>query len=239
MFVFDEPVDSVVCIFAHPADAEVSAGATIARFAASGASVVIATVCRGDKGALVATDPTVTAQRRFAEAEQSATRLGARWISLGYDDGLRWGDDRLDERLVELVRECRPQVVITSDPLVVYVGSSHINHRDHRVVGQAAVDAVGSFAPNPNYFPGAGAPWVTRWILLSAAHSPNCVVDAQGFLESKTAALACHVTQLGGGEVDDTSMSSVSGFVNARAVSDAAASSVQLGEAFFAIGPAS
>ncbi len=54
------------------------------------------------------------------------------------------------------VRRFRPDVVLCPDPTAVFFGQEYFNHRDHRVTGMAALDAVSPAAGLPHYFPDAG-----------------------------------------------------------------------------------
>ena len=65
-----------------------------------------------------------------------------------------WSTTRvLREALVAAVRRLRPEVVLCPDPTAVFFGQEYFNHRDHRVTGWAALDAVAPAASLPHYFP--------------------------------------------------------------------------------------
>jgi LmbE family N-acetylglucosaminyl deacetylase len=120
---------------------------------------------------------------------------------LGYPDGEI--EDTLELRglLVELVRQIQPDVVLAPDPTAVYFGSNYINHRDHRTVGWAVLDAVSPAAANPHYFPLSGPAFQVPALYLSSTLEPDAWVDITSCIDTKAAALACHVSQIGeGGE---------------------------------------
>lgn len=191
---------SVLAVYAHPDDADVSCGGTLARWTASGAEVHVVVCTRGDKGSLDATtDPSELASRRALEVEAAAETLGLSGTHLlGYADGdLENGPD-LRSRLVALVRRHRPEAVVCPDPLAVFFGQDYFNHRDHRVVGWAALDAVSPAAALPLYFPEAGPAHQVTTAYLSGTLEPDVWVDITGTLETKSAALACHRSQLVG-----------------------------------------
>lgn len=75
-------------------------------------------------------------------------------------------------------------------------------HRDHRIAGTAARDAIYPFARDPLHYPehfAAGlAPHKVSELLLWETDDPNCIVDVSGHLESQAAALTCHQSQLPG-----------------------------------------
>ena len=55
---------------------------------------------------------------------------------------------------------CARLTVLGPDPTAVFFGEDYFNHRDHRTVGFALLDALSPAAALPHYFPeaGAGAP---------------------------------------------------------------------------------
>jgi len=193
----------VLAIYAHPDDPDVSCGGTLASWAGAGSEVHVCLCCDGDKGSLdPLTQPGQLVGARRREAEAAGQVLGvARHYWLGYSDGELDDGLQLRERLVALVREVRPEAVLAPDPTAVFFGSGYVNHRDHRAVGWAVLDAVSPAAANPHYFPSAGAPHQVAALYLSGTLEPDAWVDITATLDTKAAALACHETQLGeGGE---------------------------------------
>jgi len=191
---------SVLAVYAHPDDPEVSCAGTLALWAREGARTQLVLVNQGDKGS---DDPNVEpaelAARRAAESDAAAVLMGLAGVErLDYPDGESEDDMVLRGRLVELVRRHRPEVVICPDPTARFFGDGYVNHRDHRVCGEAVLDAVAA-AARPLYFPAAGPAWAVRAIYLSGTLEPDTFVDIATVLEVKVAALACHRSQLGGG----------------------------------------
>jgi LmbE family N-acetylglucosaminyl deacetylase len=194
--------ESVLAIYAHPDDPEISAGGTLARWADAGAQVHIAVTTRGDKGT---NDPDADldalARLRLEETAAAAAKLGVEHTHhLDYPDGELPDDRNLRVDLVRLVRSVRPDVVLCPDPTSVFFADSYVNHRDHRVTGWAALDAVAPAAGNPHYFPelrdeGLSVHQV-RALYLSGTFDPNVWVDITGTLERKIEALFCHASQL-------------------------------------------
>lgn len=189
----------VLAIYAHPDDADVSCGGTLARWAADGAEAWVVVCTRGDKGSLAPDDdPEALAARRSVEVAAAAAALGlAGHTQLGFPDGEVENDLLLRGQLVAAVRAHRPDIVVAPDPTSLFFGSSYVNHRDHRTVGYAALDAVAPAAWSPHYFPEAGAPHRPTEVWLSGSLEPDTWVDIEACLDIKTAALACHETQLG------------------------------------------
>jgi LmbE family N-acetylglucosaminyl deacetylase len=194
---------TVLAIYAHPDDPDVSAGGTLARWAARGADVHVCICADGDKGSSDSdTVPAELVSRRRQEVNAAGAILGVNahhW--LGFCDGELDDNRELIARLVALIREVRPEAVVAPDPTAIFFGQHYVNHRDHRVVGWATLDAVSPSAGNPHYFPEAGPPHQVRVIFLSGTLEPDVWVDISETIDVKAAAIACHHSQLGeGGE---------------------------------------
>jgi LmbE family N-acetylglucosaminyl deacetylase len=200
-----ELVDAVpgraLAVYAHPDDPEVSCGGALARWAAAGSDIQIVLCCRGDKGSSdPAADPDQLAARRAEETASAARVLGVgEHHFLGYPDGELDDSRELRGRLVALIRRLRPETVICPDPTAAFFGQSYVNHRDHRAVGWATLDAVAPAAWSPLYFPETGPPHRVTSILLSGTMEPDTWVDVSAQIEVKAEALLCHVSQLGDG----------------------------------------
>ncbi|HET6916173.1 MAG TPA: PIG-L deacetylase family protein [Acidimicrobiales bacterium] len=190
---------TVLAIYAHPDDPDVAAGGALAGWAAAGASVHVCICAEGDKGSAdPASDARHLVDTRRAEVSASGKLLGvSRHHWLGYADGeIETGSD-LVARLVALVRQVRPDTVVAPDPTAVFFGQHYVNHRDHRAVGWATLDAVAPAAGNPHYFPGAGPPHRVETLCLSGTLEPDAWVDISATIDTKVAAIACHETQVG------------------------------------------
>jgi LmbE family N-acetylglucosaminyl deacetylase len=198
LLVTDTPA-TVLAVYAHPDDPDVSAGGTLARWASEGASVHVCICADGDKGSTDPdTDPTDLVARRRDEVAASGAILGVEahhW--LGFRDGELDDQRRLRARLVALVREVGPDVVVAPDPTAVFFGQHYINHLDHRQVGWATLDAVAPAAANPHYFPEAGPAHRVALLYLSGTLEADVWVDISGTIDVKAAAIACHDSQVG------------------------------------------
>ena len=190
---------SALAVYAHPDDPEVSCGGTLARWAAAGCRVEVVVCTSGDKGSSDAgTDPAALAATRAGEVARAAELLGlAGFHLLGHPDGELYDERLLVSQLVSIVRRVGPEVVICPDPTAVFFGEHYFNHRDHRTVGWAALDAVAPAASQPHYFPEAGPPFQVSTVYLSGSIAPDVWVDVSSSLDIKTAALLCHESQLG------------------------------------------
>lgn len=196
-----ELVDSVpsvaLAVYAHPDDADVACGGTLARWARRGSAVHLVICTDGGRGT---TDPAVLpadlARTRAAEMEAAAAAIGVRTHRvLGARDGDLDRRDSLRSELVALVRALRPDAALGHDPTAVFFGQEYFNHVDHRVAGWALLDAIAPAAALPHYFADAGPPHQVRTVYLSGTLEPDVWVDISETVEAKAAAVECHRSQ--------------------------------------------
>ena len=193
----------ILVITAHPDDADIHAGGSIARWLDAGDEVHSVILTRGDKGH---DDPSMTPDRvaalREAEQRTAAEILGApRLTFLGYVDGeLTWAGPALAEELTRLIRTERPDVVVTHDPFTGAPGYRQFQlHPDHRAVGAAVIDAVYFRAPGPLHYPAQAAagllPHGAAEILLMMGDHLDHGVDISATFERKVRAVRAHRSQ--------------------------------------------
>jgi N-acetyl-1-D-myo-inositol-2-amino-2-deoxy-alpha-D-glucopyranoside deacetylase len=183
----------IVVVHAHPDDETIHFGGTLARYAGAGARVVCVTATRGELGEIV--DPALASQAnrdrlgeiRMDEMARALARLGpieARW--LGYRDSGTPGSPHnsdaeafavadIDEaagRVARVLREVRPQIVIT------HGADGGDGHPDHRQAARAATLAF-ERAGDPSAWPEQleGGDGLTPWTptKLYAYHSMSRV----------------------------------------------------------------
>jgi LmbE family N-acetylglucosaminyl deacetylase len=223
--IFDERPTRALAIFAHPDDPEVACAGTLAAWVAAGCEAHLVIANAGDKG--TGTNPQKLARVRRAEAEDAAKVLGLSSLeTLSYPDGELENTSALRGQLIGLIRSVRPEVVIAPDPTAVFFGDSYVNHHDHRALGWAVLDIIGSMAAGGLYVPEAGPPHQVSTLLLAGTLEPDTWVDIGAALDKKLAALRCHVSQLDDG--DDV----VADLVEARAADAGRAAGVRYAEGF-------
>lgn len=161
---------SLLAVFAHPDDEAFGSGGVLAKHAASGTRVTLVCATRGECGEIsspeLATPETLGAVRE-QELRLAGEALGVRDIRFldcrdSGMDGTPENDDpralinqRADDvvrKLVAIVREVRPQVVLTFEPYGGYGHPDHIAIHHHV---SAAVQAAGV----PTYGRDLGEPW--------------------------------------------------------------------------------
>lgn len=203
----DQPL-RVLVVLAHPDDPEFYCGGTVARWVAEGREVTYCLLTRGDKGDdEIGTDPEVLAQKRMAEQRAAAKILGVdEVIFLDHPDGYLTPDLTLRRDIVRIIRQVRPEIIVTCDPTNFFPSDRYINHSDHRAAGQATLDAVFPAAGSGLYFPEllqkeGLTPHKVEQVYVAGAQHPNTVVNVTKFFDRKIAALREHASQIPNMEV--------------------------------------
>ncbi len=215
---------SLLAVFAHPDD-EVFCGGTLAHYAGLGANVTLVCATKGDAGKvtdpeLKISSPEELAALRAEELGRATALLGVQnVIMLGYGDSgreerTRTGDtqalmnvplDEVEARIREVIREVRPQVVMTFDPHGAY------GHADHLAVHRAtsaAFFSTGHLEGSPRrLFFGVNPIETAKMLgeargldpLLYGVSDDTVTVnlDVKEQQEKKQAALAAHRSQMG------------------------------------------
>lgn len=163
----------LLAVHAHPDDESSKGAATYARYVAEGVEVLVVTCTGGERGGIqnpgleqkAMAERDMAGLRRLEMAEaQAAIGFEHKW--LGYEDsGLPENGEALSpncfalipleysaEPLVSIIREFKPQVVITYDEQGGYP------HPDHIRTHELSVFAIDAAADSDRY-PQAGEPW--------------------------------------------------------------------------------
>ena len=185
----------LLLVHAHPDDESINNGATMARYVAEGAQVTLLTCTLGEEGEVLVPG---LAQLVADQADQLGgyriAELGAAMAALGVADARflggagRWRDSgmtgtaanghprafcRADpaevvDAAVAVVREVRPQVLVTYDPDGGY------GHPDHVQAHRVAMRAV-ELAADPGHRPDLGPAWVVAKVYWTCV--PVSVLD--------------------------------------------------------------
>lgn len=188
---------NILAIHAHPDDIEILAGGAMALLASAGHSLTFVTMTPGDCGS-VEYPPDEIARIRRAEAAAGAAAVGASYRCAEFRDLAIFNDDASRRRICELIRELRPELVLTSAP-VDY-------HCDHEATSSLVRDSCFA-ASAPNYITGGPAPALDHIPHLYFMDSvegadrdgrpqvPDFHVDISTTFETKKRMLACHESQ--------------------------------------------
>lgn len=194
----------VLGIAAHPDDLDFSAAGTLALFAKQGAEVHYLLLTDGSKGTA---DENVTQQEVIAtrqeEQRDACQAIGGKQVHfLSYCDGELEATRQLKADIVKTIRALKPDtVVIVFDPSMIYAAEyGMVNHPDHRVAGQAALDAVYPLARDhlalPELLAQGFKPHKVATVLLVNFNEQNYHVDITDTLDTKMAAIEAHVSQI-------------------------------------------
>lgn len=239
----------LLLVHAHPDDETLGTGATMARYAAEGAHVTLVTCTLGEEGEIIPAELAhLAADREDDLGQYRIGELAAACAALGVTDHRflggagRWRDSGMHGTppnehpnafwraapeetvlaLVTVLREVRPQVVITYDARGGY------GHPDHVQAHRVTVAAVAR-AADPAYAPEAGEVWQVSKLYWTAVPvsvlqegveqvraagrftavtsvadlafgNPDgevtTTIDATAFLPAKLAAMRAHATQI-------------------------------------------
>ncbi|MBI4638739.1 MAG: PIG-L family deacetylase [Candidatus Rokubacteria bacterium] len=196
----------MVSVHAHPDDQEFTVAGTLAKWARAGSHIVTVCLTSGEAGSNHATPADMTRERlvKIREEEQRAACrvLGiAEVLFLGYEDGILQPSIALRRDLTRAIRRHRPHAVVCGDPTTRFYGTRYLNHPDHRVAADVALDAVFPSAETRFIFPElldeGLEPHHVREVWLHGAERADTFVDIAGVLDVKIRALREHRSQMG------------------------------------------
>ncbi len=186
----------VLCIQPHQDDTEISAGGAVAKLISMGAEVNYIAVTDGRLGCHDNSyTPTQVAEIRKVEQRVSADVLGVKEIyNLGLWDNTALTVQEIAAKMVPIIREVKPELVITCDPYMQYEV-----HSDHYKVGLAAAEAF--FFSSLARYPYNGDDsivydtWQPSAIAFYHSDNPNTYIDITDFWEQKVLSIKKHVSQ--------------------------------------------
>jgi bacillithiol biosynthesis deacetylase BshB1 len=168
----------------HPDDIEICAGGLVLRIMAQGYSVGGVDMSAGEAG----TRGTTVA--RSHEAAQGAERLGLAFREcLGLPDGNIRDDGEARDRVIDVIRRHRPQLVVAP-----WLSDDHPDHARTGLLVKEARFLAGCARIGPE-----GEPWRPGRVLFYPSREPalpTLVVDITDVYEQKMAAVRAHTSQL-------------------------------------------
>ena len=224
---------TLMAILAHPDDEAFAMGGTLAKYAAEGCEVHLVTATRGEAGKIAVPGLATPANLPYVREQELRCSCAALGIHpphfLDYIDGqlplVHQG--QAVGKVVRLIRELRPQVLITFDPNGAY------GHYDHIAVHHWSKIAL-DLAAKPDCFPEQVAQGCTPHqvdklyyqviteeqvrgifgdepaaVIMDDVPFPfvgvpqkdvTTVIDIRAYVDAKMRAIACHVSQVGTGE---------------------------------------
>lgn len=197
----DDLVERVLVITAHPDDVDFGVAGSVATWTDAGIDVRYCIVTDGDAGGFDrSVSRSAMAALRRAEQTAAAKVVGVEeLVFLGYPDGRLESTLELRRDLSRVLRQLRPQRVVTQSPERNFQ-RIYASHPDHLAAGEAALCAVYPDARNPFAHPElldreGLEPWAVGEVWLMAAPQPNRFVDITDVFDRKLEALRSHVSQ--------------------------------------------
>ena len=147
---------TIMAVLAHPDDEAFGMGGTLAKYAALGCSVQLVTATRGEAGQI--SDPSLATNASLPQVREHELRCACQAYGIAPPILLDYLDGQLPivhqgqavAKVVALIRQLKPQVILTFGPDGIY------GHYDHIAVHRWATIAV-RLAADPDCFPGPPA----------------------------------------------------------------------------------
>ncbi len=184
----------IMVIGAHPDDADLLTAGVAIKLVENGHRVKYVSVSNGNAGHHKRSAVELAFIRQH-EAERSAAAIGAEYECLGVDDGHIWVNEETMRKVIKVIREFNPDLLITHRP--------YDYHRDHRYTGQLIMDASYMLIV-PLYFP-EFPPQTRDMPIICYAYDnfekpyrfqPDVFVNVSDLIEAKTKAITNHESQL-------------------------------------------
>ena len=175
---------------AHPDDAELGAGATIAKEIANGKKVGIVDLTRGELGTRG------TPELRDREAKKAGDILGLSVrINLEFADGFFVNDKEHQLQVIEVIRKYRPDIVLCNA-----IDDRHIDHAKGSKLVSDACFLSGLLKVDTKWV--GDDEWQELWRPKQVYHyiqwknlEPDFVVDVSDFIEQKMEAINAYASQ--------------------------------------------
>lgn len=196
-----EPLQ-IMIIMAHPDDIEVNCGGSVAKWRELGADITYVLVTDGASGSNEeGVNPHKLAYLREQEQTEAAKILGVnRTIYLRYRDSTLTPTLALRKQLTRLIRQYKPNRLVTHDPSKVFLDNYYINHPDHRATGEASLYAAFPSSESRLAFPElldeGFLPHKVNEIWLVLPEHANHYEDISVYWSTKEKSLLCHQTQI-------------------------------------------
>ncbi|MHA1110927.1 MAG: PIG-L deacetylase family protein [Promethearchaeota archaeon] len=184
----------IMGIGAHPDDIEIVSGGLALLGTKLGYKFKFVSVTNGNVGHhKIKSDELAIVREK--EAQAAASALGGEYKSLNVDDGYVFVNKEQTEKVVKVIREFDPDLVITHRP--------NSYHRDHRYTGVLVMDAsymltVPQYCPNVPISPSRRTPVICYAYddFLRPQFEPNIILDISDVYDEKAKGVAHHESQI-------------------------------------------
>ena len=223
---------TLMAIFAHPDDEAFGTGGSLTKYAAEGVDVYLVTATRGEAGQIA--EPDLATPANLPTVREHELRCACENYGIHPPRLLDYVDGQLAivhqgqavGKLVRLIRELQPQVILTFGPDGIYGHYDHIAvHRWATIAVQMAAD--GDCFPDPEvckpyqvsklYYralpeeqvaamgqltggsqpPAVMMDGVPFFFIGRPANEITTIIDVSDFVQTKLDGIRCHATQVG------------------------------------------
>lgn len=207
----------ILFVMAHPDDADVFFGGTITLLRADKKEVYVLVMtngCRGSRENNITEEK--LAAKRILEQKRALAVYGVQgnhFSTLNYKDGEAENSMLLIGKIAKVIRQFKPDIVCTHNPNSYFAKSFngdhyHVNHKDHRVCGISAMDAVYPFSRDRNFFEEHTQeglhPHVVRAMLFTGTpNETNTMIDLKKVIKKKKIGMAKHKSQFDGAKIEE------------------------------------
>ncbi len=222
---------TLLAVMAHPDDEAFGTGGTLSRYAAEGVDVYLVTATRGEAGEIA--EPDMATKANLPQVRERELRCACEIYGIHPPIFLDYVDGQLPMvhqgqavgKIVRLIREHRPQALITFGPDGIYGHYDHIAvHHWATIAADLAADKdcfpdqiAGTCRPHQVdkvYYralaeeqvaamaeggrrPAVMMDGVPFYFVGRSAGEITTVIDVSGYVEQKLRGILCHATQVG------------------------------------------
>ncbi len=186
---------TLLAIFAHPDDAEITSMGTILLLKNAGWEVHIATMTPGDKGSKTHSKEEISAIRK-KEAAESANMIGGTYHCLEFQDiYLNYNCETIN-RTTSLIRTIKPEIVFTASPADYMVDHEMTSRIVQTSCFSAGIKNMDIPEPFLDYIPHLYyADPVEATDIFGRNIDPCIYVDITDMMKLKEKMLGCHKSQ--------------------------------------------
>lgn len=228
---------ALMAVFAHPDDEAFGVGGTLAKYAAEGCDVHLVTATRGEAGEI--RTPELATKANLPEVREQELRCACEIYGIHPPRFLDYVDGQLPivhqgqavGKLVRIIRELKPQVLVSFGPDGIYGHYDHIAvhrwtaiaydlaadtdcfpdpvsgtctpHQVSKLYYQVLAEEVLAFMSPPGRPAGVMMDGVPFPMVGYARERITTVIDIGGYVETKLRGLRCHASQIDASEVSD------------------------------------
>ncbi len=187
---------------AHPDDLDFGCAATVAKLTSEGNEVIYCVLTNGEKG----THKVDQSKKQMVEMREKEQRAAGAAVGveevifLGEIDGNLEHTPEVCKKVIRVIREVKPHIIISQDPGNQTFDNFYRFHRDHRVTAEIVFDAIYPAAGSKAFFPELVEeenilPHQIEEAWFYGTERANISIDVSQTIAKKIDALRCHISQ--------------------------------------------